>query len=173
MAPTSQSDSMMLRRLAREGMSPRAAGSRGASVASDYGSDRDQFGPGNLEDDVANSIRSIERVVENFGVLKENFHFYKDLVNDLRAKLDDEKAQRDEMNREMAGLERTLKSERERAVRAENSAKASEGVIRDLEHQLTSLQSQTGRLVKAISLLVSAEIDVRGDDGDSSLRLVS
>ena len=174
MAPTSQSESLMMRRLAREAGGSRSTGSRGANVASDYFSDRDQFAPGNLEEDVAHSIRAIERVVENFGVLKENFHFYKDLVTELREKLDEEKAQREDMNRELVGLERTVKSERDRAARAEHSAKASEGVIRDLEHQLASLQSQTGRLVKAISLLVSAEIDVRGDDdADGSLRLVS
>lgn len=126
-----------------------------------------------IEEDVADSIRAIERVVENFGALKENFHFYKDMVVDLKGKLEDEKAQREELHREVAGMDRALKAERERAVRAENTAKASDAAVRDLEHQLGTLQGQTERLVKAISLLVSAEIDMRGDDLDGSLRLVS
>ncbi len=173
MASSSQSDHAVMRRLVRDGLSTRPSAGKSIAGGSEYLAERDNYAPNNLEDDVVYSIRSIERVVENFGVLKENFHFYKDLVSELRGKLDEEKVQREEVQREVAALERTMKSERERALRAENHAKQSEGVIKDLEQQLASLQSQTGRLVKAISLLVSAEVDVRGDDPDGALRLVS
>ncbi len=179
MASTSQTDSLLMRRIMREGAATRPTASRTLSANSDHYAgreiqSRDQFLPDHgLEEDVALSIRSIERVVENFGVLKENFHFYKDLVADLKAKLDEETSQREEINREVIALERAIKSERERATRAEHVAKTSEGTIRDLESQLASLQAQTSRLVKAISLLVSAEVEVRDEENNGSLRLVS
>ena len=178
MASHPQSDSVLTRRLNREGSRP-SSGRSAYSDADGYSrrgelQGREQFGSdGNLEDDVAYSIKSIERVVENFSLLKENFHFYKDLVADLRGKLDEEKAQREEFGREVVALERAMKAERERATRAETNVKASENIIRDLEGQLAALQSQTGRLVKAISLLVSAELEVQNDQSDGSLRLVS
>ena len=128
--------------------------------------------PTTLEDDVTQSIKSIEHVAKNFGALKENFYFYKDLVGELRTKLDEEKVQREEIQREGAAMERMIRSERDRATKAEQHVKASEGVIRDLEHQLSSLQAQTARLVKAITLLISADTDVR-DETEGNLRLVS
>ncbi len=169
MAAGSQSDNFMMRRLVRDALATRP----GAAARADYGVEREPAAGSRIEEDVADSIRAIERVVENFGALKENFHFYKDMVVDLKGKLEDEKLQRDELQREVAGMDRALKAERERATRAENTAKASDATVRDLEHQLATLQGQTERLVKAISLLVSAEIDMRGDDLDGSLRLVS
>ena len=159
----------MMRRLVGDALATR----RGAASRADYGVEREPVAGTKIEEDVADSIRAIERVVENFGALKENYHFYKDMVVDLKGKLEDEKAQREELHREVTGMDRALKAERERAMRAESSAKASDAAVRDLEHQLATLQAQTERLVKAISLLVSAEVDMRGDDLDGSLRLVS
>ncbi len=175
MAAGSQSDNFMMRRLVRDALTTRPAppARPPAAPAPDYALDREHSPSLKFEDDVADSIRAIERVVENFGTLKENFHFYKDLVADLKAKLEDEKSQREEIHRELGTMDRALKVERDRAARAESSAKASDAVARDLEHQLASLQSQTERLVKAISLLVSADVDMRGENMDSSLRLVS
>ena len=171
MASAPQTDNFMMRRLVREAIATRPAAPRAAAAPELTA--REQSAGLKMEDDVADSIRAIERVVENFGALKENFSFYKDLVVDLKGKLEDEQAQREDFHRELLNMERALKSERERAVRAEATAKASDTQARDLEHQLASLQSQTERLVKAISLLVSAEVDMRGDDLDGSLRLVS
>lgn len=125
-----------------------------------------------LEEDVAAAIRSIERVVGNFGALKDRFQSYKDLVGELHAELDAEQALGEELEREFAALERTLKADQERALRAEEQARRSDGTVRDLEQQLALLQAQASRLVKAISMLTSAEIDVR-DDGDDVPRLTT
>ena len=141
-------------------------------MAPDLSADIDKALPTTLEDDVTQSIRSIEHVAKNFGALKENFHFYKDLVGELRTKLEDEKVQREEIQREVAAMERVVRSERDRASRAEQHVKASETVIRDLEHQLSLLQSQTARLVKAVTLLIATDTDMR-DETEANLRLVS
>ena len=172
MVTSSHPDNFTVRRLVRESLTlPSAPGSKTATASPDEASD--QFVPGKLEEDVALSIRAIERVVENFGAMKENFSFYKELVAELTAKLDEEKAQREEFHRELVAMERIVKSERERSMRAEGAVKAYETTIRDLEHQLTSLRAQTSRLVKSVTSLISAEIDARGDEGDHGLRLVS
>ena len=168
-----QSDPFKMRRFVRDGLTPRPAPAfRPASSTPELSTTVDQGLSTTLEDGVTQSIKSIEHVAKNFSALKENFHFYKDLVSELRTKLDDEKSQREEIQREVAAMERMIRSERDRAAKAEQHVKTSETVIRDLEHQLSSLQSQTARLVKAITLLISADTDVR-DETESNLRLVS
>ena len=171
MTASNQSDPFRMRRVVRDGLTPRPAPvfTPGRSQAEGHAENSIAT---SLEDDVTQSIKSIEHVAKNFSAMKENFHFYKDLVVELRTKLDEEKNQREDLQREVAAMERMIRSERERATRAEQHVKTSETVIRDLEHQLSSLQAQTARLVKAITLLISTDSDVR-DETDSNLRLVS
>ena len=175
MALTDQSDPFTMHRFVRDNLTPRPAVSSRAApppLPSEYSSSIDKGVSSSLEEDVTQSIRSIEHVVSNFGALKENFHFYKNLVSELQTKLDEEKAQREEVQREVTAVERMIRTERDRAMKAEQQVKTSENVIRDLEDQLSSLQSQTARLVDAISLLITADADVR-DETEANLRLVS
>lgn len=168
-------DTVTLRRLVRESLEQPAAP---RSLPSGVHPDRDYGARGgsehaSLEDDVSSSIRAVERVVESFGTMKENFQFYRDMVNELRSKLDEERTQREEIHREFMALERIVKAERERASRAETSAKAAETTIKELEQHLSSVRSQTARLVKSVTMLIAAEIDARGDEPEKGLRLVS
>jgi septal ring factor EnvC (AmiA/AmiB activator) len=170
MSTNDHADAFRVRRLVRDSLPPRPAP---AFKPAQPPIATEPAGHTTLEDDVTQSIKSIEHVVKNFGSLKENFHFYKDLVGELRGKLEEEKAQREQMQREVAAMERAVQAERERAARAEQHIKASEGVIRDLERELASVQAQTSRLVKAITSLISAEADVHDAAVEGGLRLVS
>lgn len=172
MVANSHPDSIAIRRLVRESLAAHAAPPAKAPPA-EAAPERAPDLQGSLEEDVTTSIRAIERVVENFGTMRENFQFYRDLVHDLRAKLDEERSQREDLDRELVAMERIVKSERERAVRAEMAAKSADTAIKDLEQQLTSVRSQTARLVKSVTMLIAAEIDARGDGTDQGLRLVS
>ena len=126
-----------------------------------------------LEDHVSRSVRTIERAVENFDALKENCQYFKDVAAEFGQALERERHERKEAHLQLADLEQQLKTERERALRAEERAALSETITRELEHELDTVRSQTERLVETISLLVSAEINARGEQGDDFDRLAA
>ena len=122
-----------------------------------------------LDDEVARSLAAIERTVENFGSLKDNMSFYKDMAGDLRQHLQEEKEHTKDARRRLADAERLADSERARADGAEATAAQFAEAVTDLEAQLGKLRSQTARLAKAVSLLLS-EKDALSDSDERGLR---
>ena len=129
--------------------------------------ERGRSHPGELGDDVERSVRAVERAVENFGALKENCQYYKDMAEDFRRGLEAEKAERKEADGFLDNLEHEVRVERDRASRAEERAAAAEMTIRDLEYELEAVRTQTERLVETISQLALAESEARGDHDEA------
>ena len=126
-----------------------------------------------LTQDVVASIRSIERMAERFGEQQAEVERYARAAQELRSDLDIERAQHEEVQRELVGLERSLIAERERALRAEHHATQAEGVIASLEANLAAVRDQMDRLLKAVAFLQVVEADAPGDNQEVPLRLAS
>ena len=142
---------------------------RGTTSASN-GSDRGRSKKPSFEENILNSVRTVERAVENFGTLKENCQYFKEMANGLRRELDEEKAEGKAANKHIDDLEHHVRSERDRAAHLEELLAASELKIRNLEHELESVRNRTEHLVETISRLVSDEVDIRGDHDEDHYR---
>ncbi len=154
---------------AEDAMAPSTARPRSTAPAS-TGSERGRARKSSFEDNILNSVRTVERAVENFGALRENCLYFKEMANDLRRDLEEEKAESKAANKHVDELEHHVRSERDRAARLEELLAASEQKLRDLERELESVRGRTEHLVETISRLVSAEADAHSGHDDDHYR---
>ncbi len=107
-----------------------------------------------MEEEVTQSMRTVERAVENLAALNENCDYFKVMADDLREGLEVEKAERKSAKRLLAELEHDMRAERERAAWAEEHAAKCELTIKNLQRELDAIRMQTERLIGVVADLV-------------------
>ena len=119
--------------------------------------ERPRPAPAVMEEDVTESVRTIERAVENLAALTENCEYFKTMADDLRDGLEAEKAERKAAKRHLAELEHEMRTERERMTRAEENAAGCDLTIKNLQRELDAMRAQTERLVGVVGSLIPAD----------------
>ena len=119
--------------------------------------DRQHLGRDNevhdLEPDVSSSLETIHQVTETYTRLLDKLSAYELKVRDLTRKLSEETRTTGDALRAAAAAERIAREAQASAARAEEEASHSAGTVRELEHQLAALRSQTAKLMDAVDQL--------------------
>ena len=110
-----------------------------------------------MEEDVTECVRTVERAVANLAALTENCDYFRDMADDFRDELEAEKAEYKAARRQLVELERGVRTERERAERAEDQAVKRELAIEELRRELDAVRAQTLRLVGVVANLIPAD----------------
>lgn len=171
MSNAPQLDSMLARRLLRDTDAQRGQVAKSPTVAVHPSAQRGPVDAIASEEEIANSIRMIERAASIVDMLQDTISKHEDTIYTLNNDLAEAGRQKDEAFQEVVKAEQMIRAERDRVVRAEARATSSETRIGDLERQNAALSAQLERLMRAIASSLSHDAGTGRRDGD--LKLVS
>lgn len=103
-----------------------------------------------VEAEVASTISVVRQVASVLGELQETIRRQEELLYDQRQTIADLQHQKQAAYGELADAERALKTERERAERAESRVHANEAQVRRLEDYGVSLKSHLNSLMAVV-----------------------
>lgn len=121
-----------------------------------------------VDEEVASTISVIRHVSSVLGELQETIRRQEELIYEQRQALADLQNQKQEAFGELAGAERTIKAERERADRAEAKVQSGEAQIRRLEEYSVSLKSHLNSLMAVVRDTLPVEDGNRRIEGRSA-----
>ena len=103
-----------------------------------------------IDEEVASTISVIRQVASVIGELQETIRRQEELIYEQRQTLSDLQHQKQAAYAELAEIERTAKSERDRAERAESKVQSGEAQIKRLEDYCVSLKSHLNSLMAVV-----------------------
>ena len=121
-----------------------------------------------VDEEVASTISVIRHVSGVLGELQETIRRQEELIYEQRQAIADLQNQKQEAFGELAGAERTMKAERERADRAEAKVQSGEAQIRRLEEYSVSLKSHLNSLMAVVRDTLPTEEGGRRIEGRSA-----
>lgn len=132
-----------------------------------------------IDDQINDSIVSIQRVVENYSALQDNVRYFKDLSDKNEQKLRLEKEANVQLGKKLVDaqsradeLQSLLVSEREQLDEANNSIAMLKRVVGGLEDEISAVRAKALRLVKGVEVLMATENHINMANATQNLRAV-